>query len=152
VSSRTTSAPTRRAVIAGACGAACATALSACATYGPGGPAVAQAPAPAAPTAPAAPGSAPAVASTADVPVGGGTILADQDLVITQPAAGDFQAFSATCTHQGCAVSEVTDAAIVCNCHGSRFAIADGSVIDGPASEPLERRNINIEGDSIVLA
>jgi Rieske Fe-S protein len=150
VSSRTTPAPTRRAVLAGACGAACATALSACATYTVGGPAVA--PAPTAPAAPAAPGAAPALAGTGDVPVGGGTILADQDLVITQPAAGDFQAFSATCTHQGCAVSEVTDGAIVCNCHGSRFAIADGSVVDGPADRPLDRRNIEVQGDSIVLA
>jgi Rieske Fe-S protein len=153
VSSRTTSAPTRRAVIAGACGAACATALSACTTYGPGGPAAASAPsAPAAPTAQAAPGAAQGVASTADVPVGGGTILADQELVITQPVAGQFQAFSTTCTHQGCAVSEVADGTIICPCHGSKFAIADGSVVDGPASAPLERRNINVEGDSIVLA
>ncbi|OLT09507.1 hypothetical protein BJF78_30580 [Pseudonocardia sp. CNS-139] len=53
---------------------------------------------------PAAPGGAPAaaapVATTADVPVGGGLVLAEQDLVITQPTAGEFKAFSATCTHQ----------------------------------------------------
>lgn len=146
-----TAPTTRRAVLIGTCGAACATALAACSTYSAGGPAVAPVPNPPAGPSPA-PGAATPVAATADVPVGGGTVLPDQDLVLTQPAAGEFQAFSATCTHQGCAVGEVTDGVIVCPCHGSRFAIGDGSVVEGPASRPLERRTIEIQGDSIVLA
>jgi Rieske Fe-S protein len=146
-----TAPTTRRAVLVGTCGAACATALAACSTYSAAGPAVAPVPNP--PAAPSAtPGGAAPVAATADVPVGGGTILPDQDLVLTQPAAGEFQAFSATCTHQGCAVGEVTDGVIVCPCHGSRFAIEDGSVVEGPASRPLERRTIEVQGDSIMLA
>ena len=145
---------TRRAVVAGTCGAACAAALSACTTYGPGGPAAA--PAPAAAAAPGStPGSdapAPDLARTSDIPVGGGAIFADQDVVVTQPVVGEFRAFSATCTHQGCAVGDVSDGTINCTCHGSRFGIDDGSVVDGPAETPLPARGIEVAGEEILLA
>jgi Rieske Fe-S protein len=148
----------RRAFVAGTCGAACVAALSGCATYQVGA-APAQAPAPDAQGAPAPGGSggggsgpAGALASTSDIPVGGGTVFADRDIVVTQPEAGEFRAFSATCTHQGCTVGEVTDGTINCNCHGSRFAVADGSVVDGPARKPLPERGISVTGEEIVLA
>ncbi|GAA1536363.1 Rieske (2Fe-2S) protein [Nocardioides humi] len=72
-----------------------------------------------------------------EVPVGGGVILEDEELVVTQPAAGDFKAFEAICTHQGCLVGSVTGGQIVCPCHGSTFSISDGSNEGGPASGPL---------------
>ena len=145
----------RRAVVAGAGGVAAAGLLSAC-----GGGSVATAPAPtAAPepapasAAPAAPSAASgtALTSTSDVPVGGGTVFADKDVVVTQPTAGDFKAFSATCTHQGCKVKSVADGNIVCPCHGSKFAIADGSVTNGPAKSPLPEKTISVDGNSILL-
>ncbi len=94
----------------------------------------------------------PGCAATADIPVGGGVIFADQDLVITQPVAGEFKAFSATCTHQGCAVTTVRDGTINCPCHSSFFAIADGSVTGGPAPRPLPERAITVSDGSIDLA
>jgi len=145
----------RRAVVAGAGGVAAVGLLTAC-----GGGSVATAPAPtvapqpapsAAPAAPSA-SSGTALTSTSDVPVGGGTVFADKDVVVTQPTAGDFKAFSATCTHQGCKVKSVADGNIVCPCHGSKFAIADGSVTNGPAKSPLPEKTISVDGDSIVLA
>ncbi len=143
----------RRAVLAGGCGAACAVALTACAGYGAGGPAAAPAPPPAAPApAPNPAGGAPALAAVADVPVGGGVVLADQGLVVTQPVAGTFKAFSATCTHQGCAVSEVADGSIVCTCHGSKFAVADGTPTAGPAKRALPETPVAVQGSSIVRA
>jgi Rieske Fe-S protein len=143
----------RRAVLVGGCGAACAVALTACAGYGAGGPAPAAAPAPAPSPAGGAPaGDAPALAAVADVPVGGGVVLADQGLVVTQPVAGTFKAFSATCTHQGCAVSEVADGAIVCTCHGSKFAVADGTPTAGPARTALPETPVAVQGNSIVRA
>ena len=148
---------TRRAFVAGTCGAACVAALSACAAYQVG-PAPAQAPAaPAAPDAQGAPaqGGSPqggALAKTSDIPVGGGAVFAEQDVVVTQPAAGQYRAFSATCTHQGCPVTEVTDGTINCNCHGSKFAAADGSVVNGPAKKPLSERAITVTGEEIRLA
>ncbi|MFD0887946.1 Rieske (2Fe-2S) protein, partial [Streptosporangium algeriense] len=93
-----------------------------------------------------------ALAKTADIPVGGGTVFKDAKIVVTQPKAGEFKAFTSVCTHQGCDVGSVADGAIVCPCHGSKFAIADGSVTAGPASRPLEKKEIKVDGDSIVLS
>lgn len=99
----------------------------------------------------AAPSSeAPAgLVAAADVPVGGGVILGDERIVVTQPAAGEFHAFSATCTHKGCQVSGVTDT-INCGCHGSQFALKDGSVVTGPATAPLAGEEITVKGGQVV--
>ena len=91
------------------------------------------------------------VAKVGDVPVGGGTVLTSEAVVVTQPASGQFDAFSATCTHNGCIVAGVQDGDIVCGCHGSRFSITDGSVRQGPARSPLSRRTVNIDGGNIYL-
>jgi len=87
------------------------------------------------------------LAKTADVPVGSGVIV--DDVVVTQPAAGDFKGFSSVCTHAGCNVSEIVDGVIVCPCHGSKFNL-DGSVANGPATKPLEAKAVAVQGDSIV--
>ncbi|KOU36281.1 Rieske (2Fe-2S) protein [Streptomyces sp. WM6378] len=89
---------------------------------------------------------------TSDIPQGGGKIFAAQGVVVTQPTAGQFKAFSAKCTHQGCAVSSVSGGTINCPCHGSKFDVADGSVKGGPAPSPLPAAAISVEGDSIKLA
>jgi nitrite reductase/ring-hydroxylating ferredoxin subunit len=89
---------------------------------------------------------------TADVPVDGGTILPDQQVVVTQPSDGDFKAFTAICTHQGCIVASVSGGTINCDCHGSKFSIEDGSVVNGPATSPLEAVKIAVEGDTISRA
>lgn len=86
-----------------------------------------------------------------DVPVGGGTIFADAQVVVTQPTEGDYLAFSSTCTHQGCQVGEVTDGEIVCPCHGSHFSIEDGSAVAGPATAPLPAQKVSADGDQLVL-
>ena len=104
-------------------------------------------PEPVAPSAPTGP-----LATTSDVPVGGGTIFADAGVVVTQPAPGELKAFSATCTHQGCAVNEVVDGAILCPCHSSSFSIATGAPLQGPAVTPLAAVEITVTGDKISLA
>ena len=155
----------RRAVVAGVGGVAAAGLLTACGggstATAPGTPAAAPAAPAEAPSAPAEPSAAAgsaasssgtALAAATEVPVGGGKIFADQDVVVTQPASGEFKAFSATCTHQGCKVKSVTDGQIVCPCHNSKFAVADGSVTSGPAKRPLPAKTISVHGDSIVLA
>lgn len=91
------------------------------------------------------------VASKSDVPEGGGVILADAEVVITQPTAGQFRGFSSTCTHQGCTLDNVTDGTINCVCHGSMFSIQNGKVAGGPATEPLPTVPIIVAGDEISL-
>ncbi|GGT89752.1 Rieske (2Fe-2S) protein [Streptomyces coeruleorubidus] len=99
--------------------------------------------------------SAPAgqeLGSTDEIPVGGGKIFKDEEVVVTQPEQGRFKAFSAICTHQRCTVASVSDGTINCVCHGSKFRIADGSVAHGPATRPLPAEQITVEGDSVRLA
>ena len=88
--------------------------------------------------------------ATSDVPVGGGVILADQGIVVTQPTQGEFKAFSSTCTHAGCTVTQVSGGEIVCPCHGSQFSITDGSVDGGPAPAPLPSVAVQVKGGQVV--
>jgi Rieske Fe-S protein len=151
----------RRAMLAGAC-ATCLSALAGCARYGTsnglagpaaygGAPSSAAGPASAAGASSAAGGSASDVlASTGQIPVGGGKILTDKKIVITQPQAGSFHAFTAICTHLGCIVNAVSAGTIDCPCHGSKYSAVNGSVVNGPATLPLAAVSIKVQGTSIL--
>jgi len=86
------------------------------------------------------------------VPVGGGVVLEDAEVVVTQPEAGKFHAFSAVCTHKGCTVNKVADGVIECPCHGSTFSATDGSVEHGPATEPLASKTVTQEGSKLTVS
>ncbi len=92
-------------------------------------------------------GSGDALAATSEVPVGSGVIVGD--VIVTQPVAGDFQGFSAVCTHTGCLINNISDGTINCPCHGSKFDL-EGQVVNGPAARPLEPIAVEVQGDSIV--
>ncbi|GGS20988.1 hypothetical protein GCM10010269_69900 [Streptomyces humidus] len=93
-----------------------------------------------------------ALTKTADIPAGGGKVFESEKVVVVQPTAGTYKAFSAVCTHAGCAVKSVNDGVIHCPCHNSNFSITDGSVKSGPARKPLPEVSIKVSGDSITLA
>jgi Rieske Fe-S protein len=86
----------------------------------------------------------------ADIPVGSGKIFPDAQAVITQPKKGEFKAFSAICTHMGCVVDSVTNT-INCPCHGSKYSITDGSVVNPPAPKPLPPKTIKVKGDTLTV-
>jgi len=86
------------------------------------------------------------LATTAEVPVGSGVIA--HGTLISQPTAGVFEGFVARCTHAGCALG-LRDGKAICPCHGSRFNL-DGSVAQGPATEPLASRQVTVRGGEIV--
>jgi Rieske Fe-S protein len=153
-------ASSRRTLLACA-GAACATVLAGCTRYNSNSGVAGSQPTQASSTpaaaagessGAAAPAGPPVLASTTDIPVGGGKILADKKIVITQPTAGSFDAFTAVCTHQSCTVGSVTGGTINCPCHGSKFNITNGSVVNGPAASPLAPVGIKVQGTSIIQA
>jgi len=159
----------RRAVLAagGVAGASAALlAVAGCATYSNSQSSARNTTANAAPTAsggPAASGdssnqaagapdagaSGTVVGPASGVPVGGGKIFADQSVVVTQPTAGTYKAFSAICTHQGCTVNAVSGGTINCPCHGSKFKIEDGSVANGPAKKALPAKQVTNDGGQL---
>ncbi|MFJ7152906.1 Rieske (2Fe-2S) protein [Streptomyces sp. NPDC100445] len=149
----TAPAPARRTVMAAVGAAGLAAALTACGsdgdsadTTGTGAGAAGSA------QDSGAPAGGTALAKTSDIPEGGGRIFKDHGVVVTQPKAGTYRAFSAKCTHQGCAVSSVANGEIVCPCHGSHFSAEDGSVKKGPATKALPPAKITVSGDEIELA
>jgi Rieske Fe-S protein len=93
-----------------------------------------------------------ALGATNEIPIGGGKIFNTAKVVVTQPTAGSYKAFSAICTHMQCTVDQVSNGTIDCPCHGSEFSITDGHVVAGPAPSPLPGKSIDIRNGTIVLA
>jgi Rieske Fe-S protein len=98
----------------------------------------------------AAPGGEP-LGPADKVPVGGGAVYAEQKVVVAQPKAGEYKAFNAICTHQRCLVANVEGGTINCGCHGSRFSINDGAVVQGPALLPLAAKAVSSNGGTLTL-
>jgi nitrite reductase/ring-hydroxylating ferredoxin subunit len=139
----------RRAVLAGAAagaaGAAVVAALAACSSDKPstsGG------------------GSTAGGVKKSDIPEGGGKVYGDDKIVVTQPTAGTYKAFSAVCTHQGCILAEVSGGTINCSCHGSKFSIADGSVKEAANGDKenkagqkgLAAKTVTVDGDNLKIS
>lgn len=80
------------------------------------------------------------------VPVGGARLYREEKVLVCQPAAGDFRAFSAVCPHAGCVLSAIRDELAICSCHGSTFDPATGAVLRGPAEEPLLALELDFDG------
>ncbi|GAA1136555.1 Rieske Fe-S protein [Kitasatospora gansuensis] len=133
----TTPAPSRRTLLC--CGAALAAGGAAVAVTGCGSSTSSDSGSGGAAAAPVT------VGAVADVPVGGGKVYREAKIVVTQPTAGEYKAFSAKCTHAGCVVDEVKDGTVNCPCHYSKFAVADGSVKDGPAPSPLPAYRVTVK-------
>jgi Rieske Fe-S protein len=150
--------PTRRSLVAGAGAAGLAAVLTACANSdNPSAgtsPNAAVSPQDSGSSSTAAgSGGGTQLAKAADIPPGGGTVFKDQKVVVTQPAAGTYKAFTAVCTHSGCVVAEVSGGTINCACHGSKFSIEDGSVKSGPATQPLAAAaNVTVANGSVTAS
>jgi nitrite reductase/ring-hydroxylating ferredoxin subunit len=89
---------------------------------------------------------------TSEIPVGGGKIFPDRNIVVTQPKAGEFEAFSASCTHQGTQLNQISAGRIICPLHGSQFSINNGAVEQGPASSPLPKFNVTVTGATLEVS
>jgi nitrite reductase/ring-hydroxylating ferredoxin subunit len=87
-------------------------------------------------------GSAGAIANDSVVPY----YLADRKRRISVARVdGRLYAFDDSCTHLQCPLSggRLTGTTIMCQCHGSRFDITTGTVLNGPATEPLQTYEVS---------
>ena len=91
------------------------------------------------------------VAKLADIPVGGGiaATLDGQPILLAQPTAGKVVGFSAICTHKGCKV-EPAATEFDCPCHQSRYDLATGEVLGGPAPRALDKVTVTVDGDTVM--
>jgi nitrite reductase/ring-hydroxylating ferredoxin subunit len=142
----------RRALAGAAVGGLSLPLLAACG----GGSSSSPAAQPGAPTSSGGAANTTLLTTASAVPVGGGVILGQQNVVVTQPTKGQFQGFSATCTHQGCILATVSAGTINCGCHGSQFSIKDGSNVAGPLGSPpgsvapLPKVPVKLQGSDVV--
>lgn len=94
-----------------------------------------------------------ALAAATEVPVGG-ALAASLDsgpVLVTQPTEGEFRAFSAVCPHAGCTV-QPGDGELRCPCHASRFDLATGEVLGGPAPSPLPEIAVTVADGQVLPA
>lgn len=65
-------------------------------------------------------------------------VLAEDTPVLVVRHEHGIHAIHDRCSHRGCSLAEgeLQGETIVCSCHGSRFALATGAVINGPATAP----------------
>ena len=95
--------------------------------------------------------------AVADVPVGGGVVLSDLNVVVTQPKKGEFLAFDSRCTHQGSTLSPPKDGILTCPLHGSQFSVVGENLV-GPNGEAagstpdLTTVDVEVDGSDIVRA
>ena len=79
--------------------------------------------------------------------------LADQKLRVSiARVAGHLYAFDdlCTCADEPCPLSGglLTETTIMCQCHGSRFDLETSAVINGPATRPLNRYEVqDVDGN-----
>lgn len=60
-------------------------------------------------------------------------------------------AFAPQCTHLGCAYHwDEHNHNFLCPCHTSTFAL-DGRVLSGPAPRPLDRYEVKVDGDTLLI-
>ena len=95
-----------------------------------------------------------AIARESEVAPGSAVEFKDggQDAVLVHLESGDFAAYSAVCTHQGCTVA-YQKGQLACPCHGSVFDPANGAeVVTGPAQIPLPEIPIEVKGGQVLRA
>ncbi|HJQ28576.1 MAG TPA: Rieske (2Fe-2S) protein [Rubrobacter sp.] len=95
-----------------------------------------------------------AIASESEVAPGSAVTFKDSGnpAVLVHLKSGDFVAYSAICTHQGCTVA-YKGGKLACPCHGSVFDPARGAeVVAGPAPSPLPEIPVKVEGGEVVKA
>ena len=67
---------------------------------------------------------------------------------------GDLHAFDDICTHKQCSLAEgeLDGTVIECPCHGGRFDLLTGDVVDGPPPEPIDVFQVREEAGELQVS
>ena len=93
------------------------------------------------------------VAGTALASDGGAAVVESVAgvFLVSRTSANSFTAIDATCTHEGCTVTNVDGDQYVCPCHGSRYT-RSGQVVHGPAMASLRRYTTSVTDGVVTIA
>jgi len=83
-----------------------------------------------------------------------GTIVrfGSKPVILVRTAAGEFHAFSATCTHLDCTVQYRKDMGVIwCACHNGKYDLT-GRNIAGPPPRPLDEFRVVVQGDELFVS
>lgn len=95
-----------------------------------------------------------AITSSSPLAVVGGTALVQSTLgalLVTRISQEAFSALTATCTHQGCTITNVSGTTFICPCHGSQFSTS-GAVVKSPATQALTVYASSFANDTLTIA
>lgn len=97
-----------------------------------------------------------AIAQASEVQAGSAVSFQNEGepAVLVHLEGGDFVAYSAVCTHQGCEVAYESGSGMLnCPCHGSVFDPSqEAQPQDGPAQQPLPDIPVEVRDGSVVRA
>lgn len=152
---------TRRAILATGALGAVGLVAAACSSGNNSGSGTTTSAAPSTPAAPSTGGNSsaassaggPVITKVSNVPVGSGTLVkaAGTTWLVAAPKAGEIVCHSGICTHESCPLGEVVGERGICNCHGSEFNAFTGEVLRGPATRPLAKQSVTVQGENVVM-
>ena len=66
---------------------------------------------------------------------------------------GHLYAFDDRCPHKGCSLAkgQLNGTTVECPCHGSQFDVVTGSVLRGPALQPVRSRSVTVERQDLLV-
>ncbi len=73
----------------------------------------------------------------------------EYDILLVKENEKKYHALLMKCTHQANPLIS-TQTGLYCNLHGSRFDL-NGNVVEEPAKRPLEKYNVTIDNDNIII-
>ena len=77
----------------------------------------------------------------------------ENERIVLANLDGQYYALADACTHADCPMSdgELNGEVLGCPCHGSEFDVRTGDVLSPPATEPLTKYAVRIDGDDILV-
>ncbi len=94
------------------------------------------------------------VASASELPEGRMMVVeVGGESVLLANVGGELYAIAEACTHFGGPLADgwLSEDVVECPWHGSRFCLKTGEVVKEPATEPVARYSVRVEGNDVYV-